>query len=557
MRRVLSGLFLCALASCALADNNPQHIPLNHFIYVIQENISFDHYFGTYPGARGIPAGTKLPWIRGTKPTAEVFHLAGGQVPYSLPHAWESCQVSMDGGRMDGFLWQDYLSNPSTYKAGATQQAQADPTGEDAIILHPVGPDGKPAGREVEAPEALAMIGPPTALPGIQYSLSYLDYHEIPNYWEYARKFVLCDMFFTSVAGPSEPNHLYAVAASSGGMNNNLVGWQEHLVDMFEFPNMVDRLAAASISWKYYDNESAGYTSHTFWNQLPAFKSIYNNVDLMGRLAPGSQLYTDLTNGTLPAVSWVMPREINSEHPPQVPANGMWYVTGIVNAVMQSPYWADTAIILVYDDYGGFYDHVPPPAVDKYGLGPRCPALVISAYAKPGYINHTVFDFTSPLKLIETRFGLAPLSTRDRDSNDMLDCFDFTQAPRPTDVLVKGVPIDFSGLTPAFSAPAKTTYTGVTISGATAQAAGSGRQAIVFSLSAPAAVEITVHNLAGRLVRRITDSYMGQPGVNTLAWDGRSEQGLAVPNGLYGIALVARGAGGAQSRTVVTCVVKR
>ena len=107
----------------------------------------------------------------------------------------------------------------------------------------------------------------------------------------------------------------------------------------------------------------------------------------------------------------------------------MWHITDLVNAIMQSDVWKSTVIIVTWDDYGGFYDHVQPPAVDRFGYGPRVPALVISPYARAGLCCHTSFDFTSPLKLIEERFNLEPLASRDRDAHDMLDCFNFEQPP--------------------------------------------------------------------------------------------------------------------------------
>jgi phospholipase C len=124
----------------------------------------------------------------------------------------------------------------------------------------------------------------------------------------------------------------------------------------------------------------------------------------------------------------------------------MWSVTSLINAVMSSPYWNDCVIILVWDDYGGFYDHVPPPQTDRYGFGPRVPALVISPYSKANKVIHTRFDLTSPLKLIEKRFNLQPLTDRDADANDMLDCFDFKQKPLPPDIITQQTKLDFSDM---------------------------------------------------------------------------------------------------------------
>jgi len=141
-----------------------------------------------------------------------------------------------------------------------------------------------------------------------------------------------------------------------------------------------------------------------------------------------------------------VPSLAESEHPPEDVTAGMQYVTGLINAVMGSPYWLDSAIILVWDDYGGFYDHVPPQQTDKYGFGPRVPCLVISPYAIPGKIIHTRFDFTSPLKLIEKKFGLESLTDRDADANDMRDCFDFKQKPLPADIITPDTKLDFSDM---------------------------------------------------------------------------------------------------------------
>ena len=149
----------------------------------------------------------------------------------------------------------------------------------------------------------------------------------------------------------------------------------------------------------------------------------------MSHLVALDEFYKDAKSGTLPQVSWIVPNFADSEHPPADSARGMWHVTDLVNAIMQSDVWKSTVIIVTWDDYGGFYDHVQPPAVDRFGYGPRVPALVISPYARAGLCCHTSFDFTSPLKLIEERFNLKPLASRDRDANDMLDCFNFEQQP--------------------------------------------------------------------------------------------------------------------------------
>jgi phospholipase C len=284
-------------------------------------------------------------------------------------------------------------------------------------------------------------------------TLSYYDWHEIPNYWEYARRFVLCDRFFSSLAGPSEPNHLYTVAAKSGGLVNNpnyITGGDAQYIGgdaqyIYTFPTMAELLENTHVSWKYYDGKPDP-RQHSIWNPLPGFRQFQNNPGLMSHLVGMNQFYKDARTGNLPQVCWIVPNLADSEHPPEDSARGMWHVTDLVNAVMQSSAWSSTVIIITWDDYGGFYDHVAPPAVDQFGYGPRVPALVISPYARPGFCCHTTFDFTSPLKLIEERFNLKPLTSRDRDASDMLDCFNFQQKPLAPDVITRQTKLDFSQL---------------------------------------------------------------------------------------------------------------
>ena len=298
-------------------------------------------------------------------------------------------------------------------------------------------------GQFVPAAEAKKPQGKPPAW--VLYTLSYYDYHEIPNYWEYARSFTLCDNFFSSLSGPSEPNHLYTVAAQSGGMVNNPPEGIKEEDGVYTFPTMAELLESSKVSWKYYD-EKANPKKHSLWNPMPGFRSFQENPGLMSHVVSLDNFYQDVAGDDFPEVSWIVPIGKDSEHPPASVTVGMWHVTDLVNAIMKSKHWADTAIIVTWDDFGGFYDHVPPPETDAYGFGPRVPTLVISPYAKKGFVNHTQFDFTSPLKLIEGRFGLESLTERDGKSNDMMDCFDFNQKPLAPLVITKGTKLDFSDL---------------------------------------------------------------------------------------------------------------
>jgi phospholipase C len=164
---------------------------------------------------------------------------------------------------------------------------------------------------------------------------------------------------------------------------------------------------------------------------LPAFKAIRNNPARMARIVGQEEYLRDLDQGTLPQVSWIIPNGPDSEHPTESPTRGMWRVTGLVNALMQSRFWNDTVVFITWDDYGGFYDHVFPPDVDAFGYGPRVPMLVISPFARPGFVAHDTYDFTSVLKFVEVRWGLSHLTSRDHRANNMLECFDFSQSPNP------------------------------------------------------------------------------------------------------------------------------
>jgi phospholipase C len=185
-----------------------------------------------------------------------------------------------------------------------------------------------------------------------------------------------------------------------------------------------DRLEAAGISWKEYLGANEWVQPLRMVRHV-RFSPMYDNV------VPWATFLTDLEAGSLPSVSWLTPPFAQSEHPPASMCQGENWTVQVLNALMRSPEWSSTAVILTWDDFGGFYDHVAPPHVDLYGLGPRVPALIISPYAKPGYIDHTTYEFASVLRFIETIFDVAPLTSRDAGSSDMLDAFDFAQRPLP------------------------------------------------------------------------------------------------------------------------------
>lgn len=340
---------------------------IEHILFLIQENHSFDNYFGTFPGADGIPVELRLPLHPGGPPRIPPFHFSFA-LGHDIDHSWQTAHAAMNNGKMDGWIFAE---------------------------------------RTLD-------------------TLGYYDGIDLPNYWEYARHFTLADRFFSSLAGPSLPNHLYTVAAQSGGIINNV---QTPPAGGFNFPTMVDLLGPSRVSWKYYDGGDP--EEFGLLNPLPGFKSFMNNKQLMTHLVPNAAYFRDLRNGTLPAVAWIIPNEEESEHPVADIRVGMWYVTACVNALMKSPYWRNTVLVITWDDYGGFFDHVPPPQVDAYGYGPRVPAIIVSPYARPQYIDHTQYDFTSVLRYIEDRFHLHALTPRDQRATSLAAGLDLHQTPLP------------------------------------------------------------------------------------------------------------------------------
>jgi phospholipase C len=409
---IVGGGILPLLSSCARFSKSsiPQGLSkLEHFIFIMQENRSFDHYFGTYPGADGIPQGIMLndPYYS----VAVAPYHDTNDVNFDGPHGWEDAQADINGGKMDGFLAQAY----TRYAEGVVTSKQ-----------HGSDP------REV---------------------MGWHDYNEIPNYWNYASLYVLQDRMFESIASYSLPAHLYKLAAQSGGYT----GFQQPYPGQFDFPEITELLASGDISWRYY--VTSGQTldvqgraigsaaeqqqdpdKYTYWNPLPAFPLVQNNDVQRSYLVDTAEFYRDAEAGSLPQVCWVTPYfgSALSEHPAFRGGVrlGMAYVTGLVNAVMQGPNWNSSAIFISWDDWGGYYDHVPPPRVDQYGYGIRVPGLVISPYAKQGYIDHKTYSFESWLKIVEERFGVKSMTDRDKNALDMIDSFDFTQAPRPPYLLL-------------------------------------------------------------------------------------------------------------------------
>jgi len=428
--------------SNGFADGKIQHI-----IIVMQENRSFDHYFGTYPGAEGIPMDGGAPSVCVLDPTGD----AGCVAPYHTTsefntgggHGHQDFLRDYDNGKMDGFLQSsggghDGCRNPNDPRCGA----------------------GGDAGMEGGA---LNRLDP----------MSYHTRDEVPNYWAYADNFVLQDHMFEPVASWSLPEHLYLLSAWSahcdGGdpatcVSDMALSTNTYSFD-FAWTDITYLLHKHNVSWKYYLGEGnepdcangeqtclpvpLSGNVPSIWNPLPAFDTVKAAGEL-SNIVQLDQFLLDAARGALPAVSWIVPNDEVSEHPPNSVGLGQQYVTTLVNAVMQSSAWGSSVIFVSWDDWGGFYDHVPPPTVDGQGFGFRVPGLTISPWAKKGTIDHQTLSHDAYLRFIEDVFCSGDRIDPSTDGRpdprptvrenvpmlgDLITEFDFMQAPLPPLVL--------------------------------------------------------------------------------------------------------------------------
>jgi phospholipase C len=270
-------------------------------------------------------------------------------------------------------------------------------------------------------------------------AMGHYDDQDLAYYWNIADEYVLFDRFFTSAAGGSVHNHNFWVMGQAGTTDarKDVVpkqGWSDNILTIF------DRLEASGISWKFYvQNYDSTITyrspnvgdrgAQVVWCPLLNIPRFLDDPNLHGKIVDLNQYFIDLQNNELPAVAYIVPSGA-SEHPPGSIQAGQRFVKKLLTALMQTPSWESSAFMWTYDDWGGWYDHVKPPIVDQFGYGFRAPALLVSPYARKGYIDNTTLDFTSMLKFIETNWGVESLATRDRNASNFLDAFNFEHTPR-------------------------------------------------------------------------------------------------------------------------------
>ena len=414
---------------------------IKHIVVIMQENRSFDHYFGTYPGVDGLPRqdGKFTVCLNdpGTGKCVYPYH-DPNDLNHGGPHGEVNASADINNGNMDGFV------------------AQAE--------------NGKKRCENTNNPDC----GSPFAIE----VMGYHDAREIPNYWTYAQNFVLQDHMYEPNASWSLPQHLYMVSEWSAKCSkagdpmscvnalqaptspNALNKPKNSLTPEYAWTDLTYLLFKNQVTWKYYvqtgtqpdcaddaaDCPPAYQDAKTpgIWNPLPYFDTVKQDGQLQN-ITDVTDFYKDAKNGNLPAISWITPSNKNSEHPTALVSDGQAWTTSLINAAMQGPDWDSTVILLSWDDWGGFYDHIVPPHVDQNGYGLRVPAIVISPYAKQGFIDSQVLSHDAYVKFMEDIFlsgqRIDPATDGRPDSRpdvrenasqlgNLLVDFDFSQAAR-------------------------------------------------------------------------------------------------------------------------------
>jgi phospholipase C len=395
------------LAGCGLTANNvppatqAQSQKIKHIVVIMQENRTFDNLFNGFPGADSVQSATS----HGLSVKLQAIPFEQGT---DVDHSHTAWWRAWNNGQMDGFAH-----------------------------------------------------AAPYPIPNLPYS--YVPQTQTVPYWTLARQYTLGDRTFQSNSGPSFPAHLYMVAGQSASSDENPAGapWGCDSVSTntvalvgpngtdlpgvypcFDFQTMGDLLDARGITWNYYAPSATSSGLGFIWSAFQAIRHIRFGPDWNKHvISPNTQVLTDIQNGKLAQVTWIVPQLAYSDHAGTgLTAEGPSWVADITNEIGASQFWNSTVIFITWDDWGGWYDHVPPPQVDNMGLGFRVPLIVVSPYAKKGYISSQVHEFSGFLRYTEEVFTLPSLGNRDAAADDFADCFDYTQAVVP----YSPVPVTFT-----------------------------------------------------------------------------------------------------------------
>jgi phospholipase C len=365
----------------------PEELDVETVIHIMMENRSFDHYFGSLSLVEGRPVDGLSAGLSNMAPNGQIVspYATGLHCVADPPHGWDSNHRQFNNGANDGFV-REYA----------------------ATLIR----DGLPTDTAGEV-------------------MGYLLRNQLPVTYALADEFVLCEKWFCSLLSATWPNRMYLHSAQSNGRMNNAVPDAPG----FQWPTIYDRLSDAGIDWKCY------YSDISFLFLWEGLRAQMNQR--FGRI---EQFIDDARSGSLPPVCHVEPLFVgpfgNDDHPPRDFVRGQAFLSTILRALADGPQWSRSLVIITYDEHGGFYDHVAPPMVDDersaegFGqLGFRVPGLVISPYARQGFVSPTLYEHSSVPAVIEWLFGLAPLTVRDAQANYFLDTFDIDRIrrrdPRP------------------------------------------------------------------------------------------------------------------------------
>jgi phospholipase C len=382
---------------------------IKHVVVVIQENRTLDNLFHGFPGADTASSGITH--------TGQAVPLTPGPLeePYDLGHSHANFETEYDGGKNDGF---------------------------DEVPTSPQSTSTAP--------------------------YQYVYQSEVQPYFDIAHQFVLGDHMFASQNGPSFPGHEYLIAGQAAGADDdpsdlepwgcdappgttvpvyNSDGSSTNVFPCFDYQTLGDLLDSANLSWRYYTTAGTQLTLEMMPDPYDAVRHIRFGPDWTAdTVTPSMQILNDIAAGNLASVSWVNSPADASDHPQLNDGRGPSWVASIVNAIGQSRYYDDTVVLVTWDDWGGWYDHVVPNEYGVLGRGFRVPLLVVSKWSRHGYVSKTSHEFGSILRFIETVFDLPSLGTRDAASDDLADCFDFTQNPPAFTPIALNVPLNISTL---------------------------------------------------------------------------------------------------------------
>jgi phospholipase C len=391
--------------------------PIKHVVLVIQENRTFNNFFAAYPGADGTTTGTiaKDAQCHIGKTRTIALKETGLIDARDFNHSYQGFSAARAGGKMDGF---------------------------DEILFS-------------------------DELPECTYPYQYVNPSQIQPYWDIAEQYVLAEHMFSTQGSSSFTGHQDLIAGGTIVAPNEAMvnlptcsggscrwgcdapaGTHTSLItrdDVFEarkgpapctkdfassYPTLRDLLDAKAVSWKYYVPSPCCNTNGRLFTAFDVVYAVRYGPEWKTNISyPQTNIFKDIANHKLPAMSWLVPDEPDSDHPGEKEDEGPSWVASVVNAIGESSYWNSTAIVIVWDDWGGLYDNLNPRRLGYGGLGPRVPALIVSAYAKAGYISPTYYEFGSILKYIEHNWKLGSLGTSDERATSIIDCFDYSQQP--------------------------------------------------------------------------------------------------------------------------------